>query len=164
MVPALPSLDGLHPLVVHFPIALLLVVPLLVLVAALRRGDATWLAAALLLLGLGTLGAWLSVESGEAAGQMAERTPAVDALLEKHESLARATAASFTALFAALAALLAAPKLLRRQLSTLWRVAPLVVYLLAHAGATTLLVQAAHQGGRLVHEQGVHALMPADGP
>ena len=34
--PTIPSWDALHPLVIHFPIALLLVVPFLIVVGALR--------------------------------------------------------------------------------------------------------------------------------
>ena len=33
--PPIPSWDGLHPLIIHFPIVLLLVAPVLVLIGAL---------------------------------------------------------------------------------------------------------------------------------
>ena len=36
--PPIPSWDGLHPLIIDFPIALLLVAPLLVLIGALQGG------------------------------------------------------------------------------------------------------------------------------
>ena len=35
MLPPIPSFDGLHPLVVHFPVALLIVAPLFLALAAL---------------------------------------------------------------------------------------------------------------------------------
>ena len=57
-LPPIPTWEGLHPLVVHFPIALLLVAPWLVLLGALlapSRGR-PWLFAALTLLALGTAG------------------------------------------------------------------------------------------------------------
>ena len=38
-MPPIPSWDGLHPLIIHFPIALLLVAPLLVLVGALLKPE-----------------------------------------------------------------------------------------------------------------------------
>ena len=38
-MPPIPSWDGLHPLIIHFPIALLLVAPLLVLIGALLKPE-----------------------------------------------------------------------------------------------------------------------------
>ena len=88
--PPIPSWDALHPLIIHFPIALLLVVPLLIVVGALRppeRGR-TILYVSLGLMIAGTLATFLAVASGEAAGRIVERTPQIDAVLERHEELA----------------------------------------------------------------------------
>lgn len=69
----LPPWNHLHPAIVHFPIALLTVAPLLVLLGLLwpaqRRGIH---AAALVLLVLGFGGLMLALASGDAV----ERTPA----------------------------------------------------------------------------------------
>ena len=91
--PPIPSWDALHPLIIHFPIALLLVVPFLIVVGALRSPERgrTILYVALALMIAGTLGTFLAVGTGEAAGRMAERTPQIDVVLEHHEQLAEAT-------------------------------------------------------------------------
>ena len=71
--PPIPSWDALHPLVIHFPIALLLVVPFLIVVGALRppeRGR-TILYVALALMIAGTLGTFLAV--GDRRGGRANR-------------------------------------------------------------------------------------------
>src|SRR5512140_1217617 len=107
-MPPLPPWDGLHPLVVHFPIALLLVAPVLVAVAASVRRQGPWLASALVVMAIGTAGAWLAVETGEAAGQLVERAPEISAVLERHEDMAENARGAFTALTLVLAGLLAA--------------------------------------------------------
>ena len=38
-MPPIPSWEGLHPLIIHFPIVLLLVTPVLVLVGALLKAE-----------------------------------------------------------------------------------------------------------------------------
>ena len=114
--PPIPSWDALHPLVIHFPIALLLVVPFLIVVGALRppeRGR-TILYVALGLMIAGTLGTFVAVASGEAAAQLAERSPEVDAVLERHEQLAEATRIAFSVLTVVFAAILLIPVILKQ--------------------------------------------------
>src|SRR5512142_2633766 len=98
--PPIPSWDGLHPLIIHFPIALLLVAPVLVLIAAAvsPRKARGMLLAALLLMVLGTGAVFLAAETGEAAGKLAERTPEISAVLEHHENLAEVTQVMFSIL------------------------------------------------------------------
>ncbi len=114
-LPPLPSWDGLHPLVVHFPIALLLVAPLFILLGlALSRGR-PFLWAALLLMAIGTAGTFFAVSTGEAAGKLAERTPQINAVLEHHEHLAERTRAGFAALTVIFAVILLLPAVFRRK-------------------------------------------------
>src|SRR5512140_602898 len=88
-LPPLPTWDGLHPLVTHFPIALLLVAPLFLVLGLVRRSSGRpFLLAALLLMALGTIAIFVAVPTGEAAGRLAERTPLVSKALERHEELA----------------------------------------------------------------------------
>ncbi len=160
-LPPIPSWDALHPLVVHFPVALLLVAPVLVLLGLVlepKRGRGI-LVAALVLMVLGTVASWVAVGTGEAAGRMAERTPAVSAILEQHQELAESVRLVFTALTAVFAAVLFVPALMRRQLGRAATTSLLVVFLGFYAVGALLLANTAHNGGRLVHEQGVHALM-----
>lgn len=161
-LPPIPAWNGLHPLVVHFPVALLLVAPLLVVAALLvRRLRPGLLVAALLLMALGVVGAFVAVSTGEAAGRLAERTPEVSAVIERHEELAERTRLVFSVLLAALAALVLAPGAARRDVSPRPYVAALLVFLAAYGGAALILVNTAHDGGRLVHELGVRAVLAA---
>ncbi len=160
-LPPLPAWNGLHPLVVHFPVALLLVAPLFVLVGVWLRAprNRTWLAAALTLLALGTLGAWVAVSTGEAGGALAERSAEINAALEHHEELAERTRAVFTVLTVALAAILLAPTALRRPLARVPQTMLLGLFLIAYLAGAALLANTAHAGGRLVHQLGVQAMV-----
>src|SRR5512138_3423077 len=99
MFPPIPSWDSVHPLIVHFPIALLLVAPILVILGILLPRQSRGLfIAALVLMAIGTIATYFAVATGEAAGELAERTPGVAAVLENHEELADTTRVIFTAL------------------------------------------------------------------
>ncbi len=160
--PPMPSWDGLHPLIVHFPVGLLLVVPIFILLAlVLRAHRRGLLLAALVLMVLGTAATWVAVETGEAAGKLADRTPEVEAVLGHHEELAESTRAVFTVLTVVFAGLVLAPVLLRREPGQVTTVALALLFLAVYGAGTLVLANTAHNGGRLVHELGVRSLMPA---
>ena len=161
-LPPVPSWNGLHPLIIHFPIALLLIAPLFILVGAMlapRRARAFFIAA-LVLLALGTASVFVAIETGEAAGRLAERTPEINAVLEHHQDLAEKLEFVFSAATVLFAAVFLLPILLRRAPRRLTTTLLPLVFLLLYVPATGLLINTAHNGGRLVHEFGVHALVP----
>lgn len=158
-LPPLPSWDGLHPLIVHFPIALLLVAPLFIALGIILRRSRPFLWAALLLMAIGTTATFFAVSTGEAAGKLAERTPQINAVLEHHENLAETTRIVFTVLTVLFAAIVVAPAAFRRLESPTFRVVLPLVFLLCYGEGVVVLVNTAHNGGRLVHELGVQALM-----
>lgn len=158
-LPPIPSWAGIHPLVVHFPVALLLVAPVFLVIAiALPAARARhYLAGALLLMVLGTAAASIAVESGEAAGVLAERTPEISAALERHQHLAVTTRNVFLGLTLAFAAAVLVAGL--RKPSRVWTSVVPAVFVVAYAFAAVLLANTAHQGGTLVHRYGVHAIV-----
>ena len=159
-LPPIPSWDAVHPLVVHFPVALLLTVPIFILLGLVLRNGRGFLLAALVLMVLGTVAAWVAVATGEAAGELASRTPAITAALERHEEAAETTRDLFTLFTAVFAALLLVPPLLRKQPGRRLTGAVGVVFLAGYLGGAVMLADTAHEGGQLVHVHGVHALMP----
>lgn len=160
MFPPIPSWDGLHPLIIHFPIALLLVAPILILIGLMspNKGRA-FLGAALVLMILGTIASWVAVSTGEAAGELAERAAGAGAVLEQHEDLAETTRMAFTGLTALFLVILFAPAIFRRQFPKKVLLPVNLLFLILYGSAVVLLVNTAHQGGRLVHEFGVRAMM-----
>ncbi len=161
-LPPFPGWDGLHPLVVHFPVALLLVAPLFVLVGlAWRRNRTAFMAAALVLMALGTIATYVAVPTGEAAAKLAERTPEINAVIERHEDLAETSRMVFTALTVVFAALVLAPVALRREPGEFATIGLALLFLAVYGAGTLVLANTAHNGGRLVHELGVRSIMPA---
>jgi uncharacterized membrane protein len=159
--PAIPSWDVLHPLIIHFPIALLLVAPIFIVVGAVltpAKGR-SYLIAAMILLLVGTASVFVAVETGEAAGKLAERTPGMQQVLENHQSLAERTEAVFSVLSVIFLALLAVPWLLKREDTRLTTTILPLAFLVLYTAGALLLVNTAHNGGRLVHEFGVRAMV-----
>jgi uncharacterized membrane protein len=160
--PPIPTWDGLHPLIVHFPIALLLVAPAFIVLALIwRRHGGVLMTSALVLMVLGTAASFVSVSTGEAAGKLADRTPEINRVLAHHEQLAERTRLVFTVLTVVFAGLVAGPAVLRRELSRAPVVVLSLLFLAVYGAGAVVLVNTAHNGGRLVHEFGVHTLMPA---
>ncbi|MFP5226403.1 MAG: DUF2231 domain-containing protein, partial [Acidobacteriota bacterium] len=98
--PPWPTWDSLHPLIIHFPIALLLLSPLFVLIGAIPkppRGRPYTIAGILILL-LGTSSLFIAGSTGHAASELAERGGPVDAVLELHEHMASETQIIFAGL------------------------------------------------------------------
>ncbi len=163
-LPPLPTWDGLHPLVTHFPIALLLVAPLLVVLGLVRRAwGAAFLRAALVLMALGTLAIYVAVPTGEAAGRLAERTPQINQLLEHHEELAEAARVLFTALTVIFGVIVFGPVVLKKELERRTSLAMYAAFLILYGAGAAVLTNTAHQGGQLVHVLGVHALSASPG-
>lgn len=160
MFPPIPSWDAVHPLIVHFPIALLLVAPILIIVGMLLPGQRMGLfIAAFCLIAMGTIGAYVAVATGEAAGELAKRSPGVAAILEAHEELAETSRLIFTALTVIFGAILFGPLLFKRRLGPKSSLVLLVAFLLFYSAASLVLINVAHEGGRLVHEFGVRAMV-----
>lgn len=160
--PPIPNWDGLHPLIIHFPIGLLLVAPLLVLIGVFdsKRGKGL-LMAALILMALGTISAYVAVETGEAAAELADRTPEMAPVLKHHQQLAERTRLMFTVLTVLFAAITLGPSLLKREMKRPLALALYAGFLVLYAAGAITLANTAHNGGRLVHEFGIRALMPA---
>ncbi|HVJ07299.1 MAG TPA: DUF2231 domain-containing protein [Acidisarcina sp.] len=163
MLPHMPSWDLLHPLIIHFPIALLFLSPLFLAISAAvpPRKSRPYLVSAILILLLGTGSLFLSASTGKAAGELADRDGAVNAVLETHERLASETKVVFLGLSTILLGMFALPRALKRQESRLFSTLLPLAFLVLYSAGLLFLVKTAHAGGRLVHEFGVHALLPA---
>lgn len=163
-LPQLPGWDAMHPLLIHFPIVLLLLTPLFVLIGAILRPpkNRPYMTVALIMLLLGTLSLFFAASSGEEAAELADRDGAVNAVISTHEALASTCKILFSILSACFGALYIWPRVFRRvETRVISTVAPLV-FISLYAMGLLYLINTAHQGGRLVHEFGIHAMMPQD--
>lgn len=155
-LPPLPPWAELHPLVIHFPIVLLLIAPLFILIGALLRPERgrPFLYASLILMILGTVAIWVAVQTGEATADLVERNPRIVATLEKHEDLAEKSQVIFAAATVIFAAAVFAPRVFRRETARVFSTIVPLVFVAFYAIAALVLVNTAHQGGTLVHELG----------
>lgn len=136
-------MESVHPLVIHFPIALLLAALLLDALALVFKWPPLHRVALWNLL-LGTLGAGLAVWTGTQAAGIAKHSMEIHQVMELHRKLGIATLV--------LGLLIVGWRLLKRDhLATRERILTLWV-MLAMAGT---LGFGAHLGGRLVYEFGV---------
>jgi uncharacterized membrane protein len=154
----LPPWNHIHPAIIHFPIALLTVAPLLVLLGLLwpaqRRGIHT---SALVLLVLGSGGLILAYESGQAVERFARATPALLAGVREHELSAQWTLLLFGLLLPYFAMLWLVPLLRKRELSKRLNTGLLVLWLLLSAAGVLAVARTGHLGGHLVHDLHDHA-------
>jgi uncharacterized membrane protein len=154
----MPPWNHIHPAIVHFPIALLTVAPLLVLVGlvwpAQRRGIHT---SALILLALGIGGLLLALLTGDAVERFARATPALVAGVREHELAAQWTTLIYGSLGVAFAVLWALPLLRKRELSHRVERGLLVLWLLLSAAGVLAVARTGHLGGHLVHDLHTHA-------
>ncbi|WP_257306433.1 DUF2231 domain-containing protein [Geothrix campi] len=153
----MPPFNHLHPAIVHFPIALLATAPLLFLLGALwpaqRRGIHT---AALLLLLLGLLGGLLALATGDAAENLAHRTPELRVALNAHELSAQWTMAIFGLLTAAWLVYLGASRFLHREPSPRLARSLFILWLLVSGLGVAALLRTGHLGGHMVHDLHTH--------
>lgn len=161
-IPPIPAWDSLHVLIIHFPIALLLLSPIFILISAVLAPPKgrPYMVAALITLLLGTTSLFIAVSSGEAAAELAERGGAVDAVLKSHEELAEQTRMAFAGLSVILTGMFLVPRLLRREEARLTSTFLPVAFLCLYTVGVLFLINTAHAGGRLVHEFGIHAILP----
>lgn len=160
MFPSLPTWSELHPIVIHFPIALLFVAPLFIVLSLIFQKSAkAFTVSALVLMVIGTIAAVVAVQTGEAASEPVEHLAQAEAILERHEDLAELAQWLFLGLTATFAGLSFLPVLLKKTVPPALWVTAHVVFLMAYAGCAGVLGLAAHQGGRLVHEAGIHTAM-----
>jgi uncharacterized membrane protein len=158
-LPPVPSWDGLHPLIIHFPIGLLFVAPIFVVVGALLKPEKSkpMFSVALALMVLGTASSIIAMKSGEAAARLAERNPQVNSVLERHEELAEQTVTTFSVLTVVFLAISALPWVIKKVPPRVLTTALPLLFLVGYAWGVVALSNTAHNGGRLVHEFGVHA-------
>ncbi len=139
-----------HPLVVHFPIALILVAVLATVVWGIR-GTSFWRRCALLLFTLGMGGGIVAYKTGEAMEQQSEGSPIVEELVGVHENLALYTLLVTGVTLAALAGL---SWWLERRATLEGAprdpLAARLVLALAALAAAVLVAWTAHVGGTMV--------------
>ncbi len=159
--PPQPPWEGMHPFVVHFPIALLLFAAVFVVLAMIVPKRGWWFSvSALILLIGGTAGAFVAMSTGEAARDVVEEgEDEMFEVMQQHEDMMVQARNVFVALTIVYAGIVLLP-LVARSLQCLKFAMPAnLVFLAALMGANLLMASGAHLGGRLVHQYGVKSAL-----
>lgn len=154
----LPAWEGLHPLVVHFPIGLLVILPLLLLLSiVIKEQNKCFTNASLIILIIGTIGTMLAVATGLAAEEVAKITEEAKEVLEKHEALAAICRNLYMSLsvFYAIFVYYTNKNIMKPSLKTTLQIIFIVYSLLG----IWFLMNTGHYGARLVHEFGIHSII-----
>lgn len=145
-----------HPILVHFPIALLFASVLFDLLGTALSRD-SFREGALWLLGLGLTGGIVAAVAGVMAEDAAEKAGIAESLIETHETWAQVT-------LVIMAVLLLARLLLRNRFST----RTFAAYLAVATVGLFALIATGHTGGDLVYRHGAgvtsipHSSQPID--
>lgn len=156
-MPPIPPPEGLHPLVVHFPIAVFLIaLTPLAFAAVFRRHAGAWAWTSVLLLTIATAGAFAAVITGETAEDaLGPISAAAEAAVHRHEESAEMVR-NLMPVTLAFAVVLAVLLSMHKRDPRL--IVPASLALLASWSFTSIrLADAAHEGGVLVHVHGLHA-------
>lgn len=143
-----------HPVTVHFPIALLLVATLFFLIGFFLRGEykKVFQNASFVLLIFGSIGAWVSLWTGDIADGIVARKLCDPTILKDHEIAAQTMTYLFTA--AAILNILIFFDVFRSKLRI---ISVYVVFLLLLLGSG-YLVYTGRLGASLVYQQGAGVL------
>ena len=142
-----------HPLSVHFPVALLVVAFCFKLIS-LKFERELWDLGGTVLLGLGLLGLWIAIYTGNLADGIVSRKICDPTILKDHQNYAWFTAWVFTGGFVL--------DLLRRFKSKLFKKSIFTaLFVLVLAVGTGALAYVGHLGAALVYQQAAGVYIPS---
>ena len=155
-MPFVPPWSGMHPLVVHFPIVLLLVAPVFLGLAIFRREPTgPYVVSAWFLLVSGMVGTWVATMSGEAAANLVVASDQIRQAVEHHSDLGEYARDAATLVTLVLSAHLGWVLILKKPLSARLSLGLLGAVFIGSLAGAVLVGMTGHAGAYLVHGLGV---------
>jgi uncharacterized membrane protein len=157
--PPMPPFEGLHPIVVHFPIGILLIAWLPMLIGLVdRKRRNTWFASAAMLLVVGTIAAFAAVLTGEAAEDIVGATSqVVNEAIHEHEETAERARNLFLASTLIFLMVWGVYNKVAETKKPMILTSGTALVTIVYLFAVMALTNAGRQGGVLVHQHGLHA-------
>lgn len=160
-IPSVSSWGSLHPLIVHFPIALLFVTPFFLLVGLIgKHKRSNMYFTSVILMTIGTVCLFIAASTGHAAAhEVTNKTPEIKEAIRNHEHLAELTRNIFAGLTLIYLAYYYLPILLKKDFKPIISNIIMVVFLVLYALSLVIMANAANLGGELVHTLGVKGVI-----
>jgi len=159
-LPMIPGWDGIHPLLIHFPLTLFFLAPVFVLFASLTKATTRrmFFISALTVMLFGITSTYAAFEAGQTAAASVTEAGEVKTVMERHQELASLARSSLTAATLLFGLALLICTCFHLQLHELTGVLPLgsVAF---YALGLFWLINTAYHGERLVHEFGVGSIV-----
>ena len=152
-IPEFWRTEVFHPLSVHFPIALLFIAFFFKLIA-LRYRREVWEKGGTILLGLGVIGIWIAIYTGDQADGVVARQLCDPTILKEHENLAWTTSWIFTAALGLDLLRLIGYPIFKKKLI-------LISAVLGLAVGNILMAYVGHLGAQLVYQQAAGVYIPS---
>ena len=97
-LPLIPGWDGIHPLLIHFPLSLFFLAPVFVLFASLTKATTrrTFLISALTVMLFGITSTYAAFEAGQTAAASVTEAGELKTVIERHHELASLARSSLT--------------------------------------------------------------------
>lgn len=147
---------ALHPILVHFPLVLLFVVPFFILAGLLsKKNSRLFLITAFIFLLVGTGFIYLSASSGEIASEKIDPTVEIIKTLREHDKLALDSRLLFTIATALFGTYLGILLALKKKSPQALQTTILIGFLIFYSYSLLILLNTAHYGGKLVHHHGI---------
>lgn len=156
----LPGWNGIHPLLIHFPLTLFFLAPVFVLFATFTKAATrrAFLISALTVMLLGIASTYAAFEAGKSAAAAVMPTGEVQTVIERHHKLASLARSSLTVGTILFGLTLLICRWFRLQVHELTGVLPLGSVVFYSLGLFWL-INTAYHGERLVHEFGVGGIV-----
>ncbi|VAW12345.1 hypothetical protein MNBD_BACTEROID05-758 [hydrothermal vent metagenome] len=147
---------AIHPIIIHFPVVLLLIVPFFILAGiTFERSSKTLYLCALILMLLGTTAIFIAVSTGEQATEALETNTSILSTLGHHDELAEKSKVIFSVLSGIFLIFYLRTNKLTQIGSRKIIISILTFFLIFYTFALLILFNTAHYGAKLVHQYGI---------
>jgi uncharacterized membrane protein len=153
---AITDWGSLHPLVIHFPIVLLFIAPFFILAGQrFQKYLKPFYISSFILMSAGTLFIFMATSTGNYAAEPLDLSKEAVATLTNHIELAEQARLIFTILTLIFAGYLLTFTARGKRLHPKMHLWANIIYVVFYFYSFILIINAAHHGGKLVHDHGI---------
>ncbi len=153
----IPAWDEMHPIIIHFPIALILIAPIFIFTGIIYKkyDKCAWLSS-FILMTIGTIFSMFAVATGKASASLIDKTEETEKIIINHWKFGEISRTYFIILTIIYALyLFVLPKIIKRELTRKENMIFNLIFLIVFLIGCAVISYTGHLGGSLVHEYGI---------